>query len=491
MQAAIATKWIRGIVGCFNNAEQHYQEMVALAYGLNPDATIDALCEENDKSFRGQGYILGWRGFARAWDRRLSSILADFALSHKTKRETLISSLSALFEQDAPAFLSWMKKILPRVGRFDPESRAVVVAIAHALMPRETWSLVWPLLDADHGFAKNVLFLVASQLEFEARRRPIDLDPDKLGDLAALLYVIFPPDSNIERLGGVVTPRQAVADYRRKICDVLTASTDTRAGVALLRLSQRFPEYKIEFMYRHRDHLKTRRRTLWNPPTPPEVSAMIADSRKRVVSNERDLFEVVVESLQRFEEYYTRTELPAVERLWQRADTEKKARSQGARKKAAKTTKSFKPKDEQTFSDELARWLRDDLKPKGVVIGREVQIERTQKTDVLVKAIAKSGAAESGDEFVVVVEVKGCWNRHVQEDIENQLVQKYLLPHNWAFGIYVVGWFVCAAWTDPKNFLKSQNVEDARHEVEELGTRVSTDFPGLSVSGILIDCRCR
>ena len=485
LQKAIRKKWIRGIVGYFNNAEEHYQVMVALAYWLNADATVDALGQENEHSYRQQGYAFGWRGFGRTWNPRLSSILGEFALSHRTKRETLISSLCPLFELDRPAFLSWMQRILPRARRFNREARAVVVGIAHALMPAETWSLVWPLLSADRGFAAEVLLIVASQLELEVRRRSMDLNPNQLRELAALLYQVFPPDSNVERLNGVVTPRQAIADYRRKICDALTASTDARAGTALLWLSQVFPEYKIEFMYRYRDHLKTRRRTFWNPPMPAEVSAVLTDSHKRLVSNERDLFEVVTESLQRFEEYYTRNELPAVERLWQRADTDKKAKS-----KAGRQTKSFKPKDEETFSDEIARWLRDDLKNKGVVIGREVQIERAQKTDVLVKAIAPS-SVESAEELVVVAEVKGCWNPHVLDDIDDQLVKKYLLPHNWRFGLYLVGWFVCDAWKNPRNFLKSQQIEDGRREVQQLGETASANHPGVTVLGMVIDCRHR
>jgi hypothetical protein len=55
LQAAISKNWIGSIVGYFNNAEDHYQQMVSLAYKLNPDATLDALRREAEESFDRNG----------------------------------------------------------------------------------------------------------------------------------------------------------------------------------------------------------------------------------------------------------------------------------------------------------------------------------------------------------------------------------------------------------------------------------------------------
>jgi hypothetical protein len=185
----------------------------------------------------------------------------------------------------------------------------------------------------------------------------------------------------------------------------------------------------------------------------------------------------VLESLGRFEAYYAGRELPAFERLWRWS------------KKGNKRT-NFAPKDEEDFSDELARWLRDDLQSSGVIVGREVQIERRQKTDLWVNAVpVKEGTP--ADPLTVIVEVKGCWNTRVRDDIEDQLVQKYLLPHGLKWGLYVVGWFVCKDWNSPRNNLESATLEEARTELQELGKVTATRHPQLAIAGLLLDCRYR
>src|SRR5258707_6724730 len=373
LRRAVAEKWIHSIVGRLSDGEDHHQEMVTLAYQLDQDATVDALRWEAEESFQRHGYILAWRPFGKCWDSRLSAILAEFALSHSTKREALTTSFSYLFEYDAPAFKKWMRRMLPRVNRLSSETRVTIVAIAFALAPSDTWDLVWPLFQ-DRTFAEKVFLTIAGNLELGDRRRTISLAPEKLGQCIELLYQLFPP-SPIEQKSGYVTPRQAVADYRRSTLDALTMCLDPKAGAELLRLAKVFPDREIEFRWRYQDHLRVRRSQLWQPPSPVDLIAVLTRSEARLVMNANDLLEVVLESLERFEKYYTKKELPAAERLW-------RWQKEGHRRT------SFEPKDEEDFSDELARWLTDDIGPKtGIIVGREVQIQRGMKTDLLVKAV--------------------------------------------------------------------------------------------------------
>ena len=193
----------------------------------------------------------------------------------------------------------------------------------------------------------------------------------------------------------------------------------------------------------------------------------------------RDLFEVILESLQRFEDFYSRSELPAFDRLW---------RWQGSGNRRTQ----FEPKDEESLSDELARWLRDDIgKESGVVVGREVQVERGMRTDLLVTAIAAETEKDAAELDTVVVEVKGCWNPRVKEDLEEQLVEKYLIKHAWKFGIYVVGWFICDKWQDGKNFLSSTTLEAAKRELAQLAEDASKRHSELTLAGQVLDCRFR
>jgi len=354
LRQAVGEKWIDAIVGRFHNAEDHHQQLVALSYELNRDKAVDGLLREAEESHKRHGHIFAWRAFAHCWEERLSAMLGVFVLTHVTNRETIISSLCFLLEVDPLAFEAWMSRILPRVQKLTEEARITVLAVAFALAPEQTWDLVWPQITNDEELAKKVMLSVASNLEFEARKHPLQLKPTQYGNLVDLIYSLFPPDAKVERMDGFVTPRQAVADYRRKVSDALTACTDPEASEALLRLAAKFEDEKIVFMWRYRDHLNTRRRTHWKPPSPNELNKLLARSESRFLSTDTDLFDVVLESLQRFETYYANQELPAFERLWRWS------------KQGNKRT-NFQPKDEEDLSDELARWFRDDLQSRGVI----------------------------------------------------------------------------------------------------------------------------
>jgi hypothetical protein len=475
LRESVRTKWIHGIVRSNNKSDEQSQEMASLAYELNSSEAIDALRRDTEEDFIQHGHIFAWRRFARCWDERLSAVLMEFVLSHRIKKEALLSSLSALSELDNAAFKNWLRVILPRSHRFSEDSRVMVLAIAHALAAAETWEQVWIAFNEDKNLGKRIILTLAGEPELEDRKKALKLGARQLGELAEFLYESFPPDQAIERKGGFVTARQGVADYRRKVMDTLTSATEWEAGNSLVALAKRFPELSIEFMWRYRDHLKTRRRTFWQPPSAGELSELIARSEARLVNSDRDLLEVILESLQRFEHYYTKQELPAFERLWRWT-------------KDGNRRTGFEPKDEEDFSDELARWLGDDLARKGVIVGREVQIERKMRTDLLVKAIVHEAERVSCECFTVVVEVKGCWNRGVREDTEKQLVEKYLLPHQWTCGVYVVGWFVCDFWERASNNLSSLNIEDARQEVRQLAKESADKHPNLTIAGLLLDC---
>ena len=136
--------------------------------------------------------------------------------------------------------------------------------------------------------------------------------------------------------------------------------------------------------------------------------------------------------------------------------------------------------------------MKDDLGPEaGIVIGREVQIERAMRTDVLVKAVIPGHNQAANELATVVIEVKGCWNSEVKTGLENQLIQKYLLLHKWNFGIYVVSWYICDAWKNSRNSLESATLEDAREELRRLADEASRQHSELRVFGLALDCRYR
>jgi hypothetical protein len=215
---------------------------------------------------------------------------------------------------------------------------------------------------------------------------------------------------------------------------------------------------------------------VWNPPMPLTVLSLAKRSEGRLVNDADDLLEVVMESLDRFQIQLTQSTLPRSEVFWHwdGSDTQRH---------------NFRNRDEAFLSDEVARWLRDDLNQRGVVVGREVQPRRGQRTDIYVEAVARGNSALALQTVTVVIEVKGCWNVEVRTAVDSQLVGDYLRPNGLTHGIYLVAWFVCGAWSSPINKLASGTLDLARPEVGQLVSAYDGKTNPERVNGIVLDCR--
>ena len=195
-----------------------------------------------------------------------------------------------------------------------------------------------------------------------------------------------------------------------------------------------------------------------------------------MVRDSDDLLAVVVESLDRFQSQLTQSTLPRAEVFWRYEGADTRQRN-------------HEPHDEAFLSNEIARWLRDDLNQRGVMIGREVQMRRGQRTDIYVEAVAQSERNASMPTATVVIEVKGCWNTEVRTAVDSQLVGDYLQPNGFTHGIYLVGWFVCDAWKQPRNKFTSQTLGLAREEIAQLTSTYNGKTNPEQVKGIVLDCR--
>lgn len=104
----------------------------------------------------------------------------------------------------------------------------------------------------------------------------------------------------------------------------------------------------------------------------------------------------------------------------------------------------FCPKDEAALSDYIDRYLDEHLARKKIIVNREVEIRKGEKTDIHVVAV--NPAVE--DQIKVIIEVKGCWNKELKTAMQSQLLETYLNNNQCPFGLYLVGWFSCEQWDD-------------------------------------------
>ncbi|KQM97992.1 hypothetical protein ASE78_06890 [Sphingomonas sp. Leaf25] len=179
------------------------------------------------------------------------------------------------------------------------------------------------------------------------------------------------------------------------------------------------------------------------------VLALVRRSDARLVLGDRDLLEVVMESLVRFQ-HRLKGRDPIVRALW----------NEGAEGSPTK------PKDENFLSDVLVDHLRQDLVRGAVVADREVQLRSRlndtsgQRTDIQVQAF--TGADSEGGRRPIAnltVEVKGCWNDDLHTAMQSQLVDRYLASTGSGVGLYVVGWYVCPQWESQQVAGRKPNAE--------------------------------
>jgi hypothetical protein len=278
---------------------------------------------------------------------------------------------------------------------------------------------------------------------------------------------------------GVILARGAAARLRDRQLGILTSMGTKGACRELLRFGAIFPEDRLHFNWRYRECLATYRKQLWRPHTPEVVLEMAGDYAFRLVLNENDLMEVILESLQRFQKQLVASKNAQVGDLWNYEG-------------AGNQRKHFSPKDEEDLSGKIAGWLQNDLGPtRGVILNREVQLRRGQRTDVLVEATAAAGSGLGT--LTLVIEVKGCWNREIHTAIQNQLIDLYLKPHGLTHGIFLVGWYICPKWDSPtrpaSNALQATTLNDAQDEIEQLANSYQTTNSPWRIKGFTLDCR--
>jgi len=216
----------------------------------------------------------------------------------------------------------------------------------------------------------------------------------------------------------------------------------------------------------------------WKPIEPEFVLQIAKDTSKRLVRSGEELLRAIIESLQNLATKL-RGETPLVSNLWNEV-------APGV----------WEPKDEDHFSDNVKQHLDDDLRSKGVVLNREVQIRanrgstKGERTDIHVDAAIPRVAEEEFDVITVIIEVKGCWNRELWTSMESQLVGRYLHESHARHGLYLVGWFNCPQW-NPEDSRKPPKITlpEAQERLNEQARKLSLGH--VSIKAVVLDTSLR
>jgi predicted NACHT family NTPase len=431
--------------------EEPHRELVKLAYQHSPDEIIQTLMIMIDKENEEGDHIFITRKVEYCWDDRLANALLNKAKDEKLKPECMGCLLGDLLDHQVREARGFAESLLPLPPPSGGDSRPRALVAARVLMTHAEdvgWSAVWPAIQQDAEFGQEVISAVAQVDGWRAASVGRRLTEDRLADLYVWLVRHYPyaEDPIVEQVHWV-GPRESVARWRDSILGHLKERGTAQACEAIRRIGRELPELDwLKWTLLEAQNI-ARRRT-WMPPRPRDILKMSSNQQARLVQSGYQLLVVLIESLRRLEEKL-QGETPAVVFLWDRT-----------------SMNAPQPKDENSFSDYVKIHLDEELRGRGVIVNREVQIHRGERTDIHVDAVIRDPRKEVYDSVTAIIEVKGCWNPELNREMETQLMDRYLKDNRCQYGLYLVGWFNCGKWDDT-DYRKQRAPKLSKDEAQE------------------------
>ena len=283
-----------------NDSDRSVKEtLLKLAYRKSPLAVLDTakvLIEREIKKGERIGVAIDLNA---VWDEQIAILLLQYAKRSNLKPQSLSSLLSILFSHDNVEAHSLASSLVTTPPPAKEPERSLALAAATTLMldTRDVgWSIVWPAIQADEEFGKQVVLGINRDYETMGLR----LNEGRLADLYIWLTRHFESPKHSAGQAHWVGPLEYVDLWRNAIIQLLIHRGNIRACEAIKRLQQELPDLDWLKWVLVDAQAQTRRAT-WVPPQPQEVIKLAADRGLRLIQSGDQLMQVLVESLERFQ----------------------------------------------------------------------------------------------------------------------------------------------------------------------------------------------
>jgi hypothetical protein len=213
--------------------------------------------------------------------------------------------------------------------------------------------------------------------------------------------------------------------------------------------------------------------TTWTPIDPPHIRRMVEDTRQRLVRNEQELLESVIDALAGLQDSL-RDEGGRLMRLWNESHKDNRM--------------IYRPKPEEPLSREIALSLRDQLQNRGITAHLEEKIREGEFVDIHVNAVSSDATKRT---ISLVIEVKGCWHKDLQTALCTQLAERYLKDNQSRYGLFLVVWFLCDKWEpdNRKDYVPDWTVEKAQDiftkQAKEVSRQTRTEIRAVVLNATL------
>lgn len=472
LPSAVWRKWAPIIIGYPSpigtvDKEGAHLELIHRAYEHAPEVVIETLMVLIDRDNDKHGHLFDLRKVLLCWDERLCAALMKKVKDDSLKPRCIGDLLDELLEHGCREAQDYAASLIQLPLPSEERERSISHAAAAALLTYTDdagWPTVWSAIQRDEGFGREVITTVV-----RARRNSGRLLQRVAEEQAADLYIWlarqFPHAKDDPQPDGTYTPstRMVIADYRDAVLRNLRERGTPEACQAISRIVRELPE--LEWLkWTLLEAKKTMRRHTWEPLTPDQLRDLTRIPGSRLVQSGGELLGVLVESFRRLEEKL-QGETPATPDIWNEVEPSR-----------------FRPKDENHLSDYIKRHLEQELRQRGIIALREVEIRRGEgtgqgeRTDIHISGVIERSEPDYFDKVSVIIEVKGCWHDQLKTAMKSQLVDRYMKDNACGHGLYVVGWFTCAQWDPNDSRLKktpSWQISKARQFFEQQSRELS------------------
>ena len=455
------------------DAKEPKEDLVTLAYRHAPIAVIKVLMALINKDNEDHGHIFVVRKMDKTWDTALENAILEKARDSKLKPTAAGDLIERLFEKGQS--IDEIRKIcvdfLAERNMPEGPSREKAIYCGALLLlygGEKGWEIIQKVLNNEPDLGCKLIAEAARWHDHAgiiARR----LSERSVADLYVWLAERFPHNEDPEMEGvHSVDTRERIAHFRDAVLRGLRERGTSEAVAAIREIAKRLPNLSwIKFTGLEARQIVMRK--TWDGNSPKDILNLVRSSDNRLVDNEEQLLEVIIASFKRYQRLLL-GEKPAVYDLW--------------------NTNDWTPKKETFISDHVVRHLENDLKDRGIVVNREVQIRRGQETDIHIVAIREKQDG-SMDQVKVIAEVKGCWHSEVKTAMQTQLRDRYLKENQCGHGLYLVAWFLCDKWKDESR--KRKTPQWTLEEAQKFFQRQATDLsrPGEMLCSAVLDPRLR
>jgi hypothetical protein len=496
IQGEVWERWLPAVLTFPNSGmegeELAQQELIAEAYRRVPSQTLACLrrviARENEMELA--------RAIARrmqhCWDEPIAEVLREVIRTPQAWLNVFPQTLEDLIRKGDSEAIERARELLVSPIPTDPVARKMARQAARAVLTyasRPVWPTIEQLLTAEPDFAAEVMLAMADESPFGSQPDWIEqLTESQVADLYIWLARRFPQTEDPRHEGGLMSPRDAMTHFRDGMLTALVARGTFEAVTTLDYIVRELPNSTSARWVRV-DAEKRALEENWVPPKPGQMLRLVRDGGRRLVRSATELLQVVVDSLVRYEAEL-QGETPGNFTLWDR--------------QADSTT--YRPKEENRLSDGVKLHLERDLRNRGVVANREVEIRAGngsgERTDVHVIAFTQKSDGTI-DRVRVIIEVKGCWYRakdgsreDVNKAMEVQLRDRYLRDNDCRHGLYIVGWFLGDRWSDTNDSRKADarrlmqpTLVEARDHFAQQAAQLSVD--GVALHAMVINAALR